>query len=207
MLLRKLYIGSPQLRGLLGHCQVNFSGNCFSGPDTCRSSLPVGGEKPGTISANNFLADVIAQDLSWLPGGLVVTRFPPEPNGYLHLGHVKAIVVNFGLARQFGGRCHLRLDDTNPTAENEAFVESIVDDVRWVGGDWGSHLHFASDYFEQLYIWAELLIQRGLAYVDDSTVAEIRADRGTLTQPGRCSRFRVRSADESLALFRRMRAG
>jgi glutaminyl-tRNA synthetase len=140
-------------------------------------------------------------------GGRVVTRFPPEPNGYLHIGHAKSICLNFGLARDFGGTCHLRFDDTNPTKESVEYVESIMSDVHWLGFDWGPHLYYASDYFEQLYQWAEDLIRKGLAYVDDLTPDQMREYRGTLTEPGRPSPYRDRTVEENLDLFRRMRAG
>jgi len=136
-----------------------------------------------------------------------VTRFPPEPNGYLHIGHAKSICLNFGLARDFGGRCHLRFDDTNPTRENREYIDSIKESVRWLGFDWGENLYHASDYFEQLYQWAELLIGKGVAYVDDLTAEEIREHRGTLTEPGTESPYRNRSVAENLDLFRRMRTG
>jgi glutaminyl-tRNA synthetase len=137
----------------------------------------------------------------------VVTRFPPEPNGYLHIGHAKSIVLNFGVAQEFGGHCNLRFDDTNPAKEEQEYIDAIEGDVRWLGFDWGAHLHHASDYFEQLYAWAEHLIVSGKAYVHDLSADEIRAMRGTLTEPGRESPWRDRPAAESLALFRRMRAG
>jgi len=137
----------------------------------------------------------------------VVTRFPPEPNGYLHIGHAKAICLDFGLAAELGGRCHLRFDDTNPTKESQEYVDAIMRDVRWLGFDWGSHLHYASDYFEQLYEWAVKLVRDGRAYVDDLSADEIRAHRGTLTEPGRESPWRGRSVEENLDLFARMRAG
>jgi glutaminyl-tRNA synthetase len=135
------------------------------------------------------------------------TRFPPEPNGYLHIGHAKSICLNFGLARDYAGVCHMRFDDTNPTREEQEYVDSILDAVRWVGFDWGPHLYYASDYFDFLYQFAEALVQRGLAYVDDLTADEIRAFRGTLTEPGRNSPFRDRPPAENLDLLRRMRAG
>ena len=137
----------------------------------------------------------------------VVTRFPPEPNGYLHIGHAKAICLDFGLALELGGRCHLRFDDTNPTKESQEYVDAITRDVRWLGFDWGRHLYYASDYFEQLYEWAVTLIRAGRAYVDDLSAEEIRAHRGTLTEPGRESPWRGRSVEENLDLFARMRAG
>jgi glutaminyl-tRNA synthetase len=135
------------------------------------------------------------------------TRFPPEPNGYLHIGHAKSICLNFGLARDYGGLCHMRFDDTNPTKEEQEYVDTILDTVQWLGFDWGDNLYYASDYFEDLYRFAELFIEHGLAYVDDLSAAEIRAYRGTLTEPGRPSPFRDRPAQESLDLFHRMRAG
>ena len=137
----------------------------------------------------------------------VHTRFPPEPNGYLHIGHAKSICLNFGVAGEFGGRCHLRFDDTNPTKEEQEYIDAIERDVRWLGFDWGEHLHHASDYFEQLYAWGEDLIRAGKAYVDDQTPEQMRANRGTLTEPGKNSPFRDRAVDENLDLFRRMRAG
>ena len=153
------------------------------------------------------IRDVIRADVAAGRVAAVVTRFPPEPNGYLHIGHAKSICLNFGVAREFGGRCHLRFDDTNPTREEVEYIESIQRDVRWLGFDWGEHLHFASDYFERLYDWAEHLIGAGKAYVDDLSADEIRAHRGTLTEPGRNSPYRDRTAEENLDLFRRMRAG
>ena len=135
------------------------------------------------------------------------TRFPPEPNGYLHIGHAKSICLNFGLARDYGGACHMRFDDTNPAKEEQEYVDAILDSVRWLGFDWGPHLYYASDYFDLLYEFAERFIEHGLAYVDDQTADEIRRARGTLTEPGKNSPYRDRSAAENLALFRRMRAG
>ncbi len=156
----------------------------------------------------NFIRTIIEEDLrTHKYGGRVVTRFPPEPNGYLHIGHAKSICLNFGLAQEYGGRCHLRFDDTNPTKEEEEYVEAIKEDVRWLGYDWGEHLYYASDYFDQLYEWAVQLIRAGKAYVDDLTADEIREFRGTLTEPGRESPYRNRSVEENLDLFERMRAG
>jgi glutaminyl-tRNA synthetase len=155
----------------------------------------------------DFVRDIIATDVAAGRTRQVVTRFPPEPNGYLHIGHAKAICLNFGVAEEFGGRCHLRFDDTNPTKEEQEYIDAIQRDVRWLGFDWGRHLHHASDYFEQLYDWAEHLIRHGHAYVDDSSPAEMRALRGSLTEPGRNSPYRERSPAENLDLFRRMRAG
>jgi len=160
------------------------------------------------VRTPHFVRDIVEEDLRtdrW--AGRVVTRFPPEPNGYLHIGHAKSICLNFGLAAEYGGRCHLRFDDTNPTKESAEYVESIKADVRWLGFDWDGHLYYASDYFEQLYEWAERLIRAGLAYVDDLSAEEIRAYRGTLTEPGRESPCRNRSVEENLDLFRRMRVG
>src|ERR1043166_2237859 len=155
----------------------------------------------------DFIRDIVAADLQSGRRKEVVTRFPPEPNGYLHIGHAKAICLNFGVPEEFGGRCHLRFDDTNPTKEEQEYIDAIERDVRWLGFDWGTHLHYASDYFEQLYDWAEHLIRDGHAFVDDTPPEEMRAMRGTLTEPGRNSPYRERSARENLDLFRRMRAG
>ena len=160
-----------------------------------------------TESGRDFIRDVIQADLSARRYATVVTRFPPEPNGYLHIGHAKSISLNFGVAEEFGGRCHLRFDDTNPTKEEQEYIDAIERDVRWLGFDWGKHLYYASDYFEQLYAWAEYLILHGKAYVDDQSQEEMRATRGTLTEPGQNSPFRDRSTAENIDLFRRMRAG
>jgi glutaminyl-tRNA synthetase len=155
----------------------------------------------------DFIREIIEADLAAKRHTTVVTRFPPEPNGYLHIGHAKSIYLNFGVAQEFGGRCHLRFDDTNPTKEEQEYIDAIEDDVRWLGFDWGTHLYHASDYFEQLYQWAEHLIRTGKAYVDDQSQEEMRLTRGTLTEPGRNSPWRDRSVEENLDLFRRMRAG
>ncbi|RIL07551.1 MAG: glutamine--tRNA ligase [Proteobacteria bacterium] len=157
----------------------------------------------------HFVREMIAADVaSGKHGGRVVLRFPPEPNGYLHIGHgLRPITLNFGLAQEFGGRCNLRFDDTNPVAEEAEFVDAILADVRWLGFDWGEHLYYASDYFDQLYLWAEELIGKGLAYVCDLSSDEIREYQGTLTEPGRPSPYRDRSVAENLDLFRRMKAG
>jgi glutaminyl-tRNA synthetase len=160
-----------------------------------------------TPVSSNFLRSIIEEDLANGRHGTIVTRFPPEPNGYLHIGHAKSICLNFGLARQFGGRCHLRFDDTNPAKEEQEYIESIKESVRWLGFDWGEHLYYASDYFEQLYQWAEYLIQQGRAYVEELTADEIRSYRGTLTEAGKESPYRNRPVAESLDLFRRMRSG
>jgi glutaminyl-tRNA synthetase len=158
---------------------------------------------------SNFIREIVAADrAAGKHGGRVVTRFPPEPNGYLHIGHAKSICLNFGLAQDHpGGICHLRFDDTNPTTEDPEYVDSIQDDVRWLGFDWKDKLFFASDYFEQLYAYAQDLIRKGMAYVDSLTADEMRGYRGTLTEPGKNSPYRDRSVEESLELFRRMREG
>lgn len=173
-------------------------------------------------STSNFLRQIIDADLEQgtyagrqdtaghtLPP--IITRFPPEPNGYLHIGHAKSICVNFGLAKEYGGRCHLRFDDTNPVKEDTEYVDSIIDAVHWLGYSWqngtGEHLYYASDYFEQLYGFAEVLIQRGAAYIDSQSAEQIAANRGDFTRPGTPSPFRDRSVEENLALFRDMRAG
>jgi len=158
-------------------------------------------------AGRDFIRDIVQADLDAKRHAGVVTRFPPEPNGYLHIGHAKSICLNFGIAEEFGGRCHLRFDDTNPTREEQEYIDAIERDVRWLGFSWGQHLYHASDYFEQLYAWAEILIGKGLAYVDDQSPEEMRVSRGTLTEPGKNSPFRDRSVQENLDLFRRMRAG
>ncbi|MDR0964913.1 MAG: glutamine--tRNA ligase/YqeY domain fusion protein [Myxococcales bacterium] len=157
--------------------------------------------------APHFIHEIIDEELASQKVGGVVTRFPPEPNGYLHIGHAKAICVNFETAQKYGGRCHLRFDDTNPSKEEQEFIDSIMSDIRWLGFDWGEHLYFASDYFEQLYGWAIQLIRDGKAYVCDLSADEVRAYRGTLTEPGRESPCRNRSIEENLDLFQRMRVG
>jgi glutaminyl-tRNA synthetase len=163
-------------------------------------------ETPDT-TRTNFIRQIVEADLASGLHDRIVTRFPPEPNGYLHIGHAKSIVLNFGLARDFDGVCHLRFDDTNPHKENVEFVESIKADVHWLGFDWGPHLYFASDYFERLYGFAIELIEKGLAYVCDLSAEETRLYRGTLTEPGRESPYRDRGVEENLDLFARMRAG
>ena len=158
--------------------------------------------------AANFLRNIIdADNASGKHAGRVATRFPPEPNGYLHIGHAKSICLNFGLARDYGGECHMRFDDTNPVKEDTEYVDSILDSVKWLGFDWGSHLYYASDYFEKIYEYSEHLIRNGKAYVDSLSADEIRAHRGTLTEPGKNSPHRERSVDENLGLLSRMRAG
>ncbi|MBO0934307.1 glutamine--tRNA ligase/YqeY domain fusion protein [Fibrella aquatilis] len=163
--------------------------------------------EPSTERSLNFIEQIVEEDISaGLHDGRVLTRFPPEPNGYLHLGHAKSICLNFGLAQRYGGLTNLRFDDTNPVTEDTEYVDSIKDDVRWLGFDWAQEL-YASDYFDQLYAFAEALIEKGLAYVDDSTAAEIAALKGSPTVPGQPSPFRDRSVAENLDLFRQMKAG
>ncbi|MBB5046330.1 glutaminyl-tRNA synthetase [Rhodopseudomonas rhenobacensis] len=158
-------------------------------------------------AGRDFIRDIVQADLDSKKHAQIVTRFPPEPNGYLHIGHAKSIALNFGIAQEFGGRCHLRFDDTNPTKEEQEYIDSIQADVHWLGYDWGTNLYYASDYFERLYGWAETLIEAGHAYVDDQSQEEIRVSRGTLTEPGKNSPFRERSVAENLELFRRMKVG
>ena len=167
-------------------------------------------ENPDNSSTpvSNFLRQIIAEDLRTRKyGARVVTRFPPEPNGYLHIGHAKAICLNFGLAAENGGTCHLRFDDTNPVKEDVEYAEAIMETVRWLGFDWGAHLYHASDYFDRLYEFARHLIKAGLAYVDSSSAEELRRLRGTLTEPGRAGPHRDRSVEQNLDLFRRMKEG
>jgi glutaminyl-tRNA synthetase len=163
---------------------------------------------PVEVRSSNFLRDIIVEDLKTKKFGeaVIQTRFPPEPNGYLHIGHAKAICLDFGLADEFGGKTNLRFDDTNPEKEETEYVESIMEDVRWLGFEWDG-LYYASDYFDQLYEWALKLIKAGKAYVDDLSADEIRDYRGTLTEPGKNSPYRERSVEENLDLFQRMRAG
>jgi glutaminyl-tRNA synthetase len=164
-------------------------------------------EAPAREAGQDFIRDIIRADLEAGRLDSVVTRFPPEPNGYLHIGHAKSICLNFGVAEEFGGHCALRFDDTNPVKEEQEYIDAIMRDVRWLGFDWGTHLRHASDYFEQLYAWAEHLVKAGKAYVDDQSREEMRTNRGTLTEPGKNSPFRERGVEENLDLFRRMRAG
>ncbi|MEO5964967.1 MAG: glutamine--tRNA ligase, partial [Candidatus Limnocylindrales bacterium] len=161
----------------------------------------------GVPERSDFIRDIVAADLREGRVERVVTRFPPEPNGYLHIGHAKSICLNFGIASEFGGTCNLRFDDTNPAKEEQEYIDSIMADVRWLGFDWGDNLYYASDYFEQLYAWAVHLIEHGLAFVDDLSADEIRETRGTLTSAGTNSPFRERPISENLDLFARMRAG
>ena len=161
-----------------------------------------------TPTQSNFIRDIMAADLaSGKHEGRVHTRFPPEPNGYLHVGHAKSITINFGLAGEFGGKCNLRFDDTNPEKEETEYVDSIIEDVKWLGGDFGGRIFYASDYFQQLYDWAVQLINAGKAYVCDLSAEEVRRTRGNFTEPGKDSPYRTRSVEENLALFERMRAG
>ncbi|HPU08008.1 MAG TPA: glutamine--tRNA ligase/YqeY domain fusion protein, partial [Thermogutta sp.] len=172
---------------------------------------PQGSEKTRCCAENaqgtDFIREAIIEDLRTGRYDRVHTRFPPEPNGYLHIGHAKSICLNFGIAQEFGGKCNLRFDDTNPTKEDVEYVEAIKEDIRWLGFDWEDRCYYASDYFEQLYQWAEELIKKGKAYVCDLSPDEVREYRGTLTEPGRESPYRNRSVEENLDLFRRMRAG
>jgi glutaminyl-tRNA synthetase len=165
------------------------------------------GDNGNGEAGRDFIRDIMQADLDAKRHTEIVTRFPPEPNGYLHVGHAKSIALNFGAAQEFGGRCHLRFDDTNPAKEEQEYIDAIKTDVRWLGFDWGENLFHASDYFEQLFQWAEHLIRSGKAYVDDQTHEQIRVNRGTLTEPGKNSPFRDRPVEENLDLFRRMRAG
>ncbi|MEM7430153.1 MAG: glutamate--tRNA ligase family protein, partial [Pseudomonadota bacterium] len=155
----------------------------------------------------HFIRDLIRSDLAEGRSTEVITRFPPEPNGYLHIGHAKSINLNFGMAGEFGGRCNLRFDDTNPVKEEHEYIDAIQEDVRWLAEGWNGEALYASDYFDQLYSWAEHLIENGDAYVDDLTAEEIREYRGTLTEPGKDSPHRNRPVEENLDLFRRMKAG
>jgi len=177
------------------------------GPLIPEQELPMTAEPVAAEVGRDFIRDIVQADLDARRHSQIVTRFPPEPNGYLHIGHAKSIALNFGIAQEFSGRCHLRFDDTNPTKEEQEYIDSIQADVHWLGYDWGTDLFYASDYFERLYQWAEGLIRAGHAYVDDQSQEEIRIKRGTLTEPGRNSPFRDRPVDENLDLFRRMKAG
>ena len=160
-----------------------------------------------TTENRNFIRDIVSGDLDNGRCEQVVTRFPPEPNGYLHIGHAKSIYLNFGIAEDFQGKCHLRFDDTNPSREEQAYIDAIKTDITWLGLGWGEHSYYTSDYFEQLYGWAVHLIQNSKAYVDDLTSDEIREFRGTLKEPGRDSPYRKRTAEENLELFTQMRSG
>src|ERR1700722_15246364 len=164
-------------------------------------------KEPAREAGQDFIRDIVRADLESGRRKSLVTRFPPEPNGYLHIGHAKSICLNFGVAEEFGGHCNLRYDDTNPAKESQEYIDAIEADVRWLGYDWGNNLYYASDYFERLYGGAEDLIRAGKAYVDDQSQDEMRAARGTLTEPGKNSAFRDRAIEENLDLFRRMRAG
>ena len=161
-----------------------------------------------TPRPTNFVRDIVLEDLKTNKyGGRVHTRFPPEPNGYLHIGHAKSICLNFGLAAEFGGQTNLRFDDTNPEKEEQEYVDSIITDARWLGADWGDRMFYASDYFDQLHAWAVQLIKAGKAYVDDLSAEQVRKYRGSLTEPGVESPYRNRSVEENLDLFERMRQG
>ncbi|MFD2189844.1 glutamine--tRNA ligase/YqeY domain fusion protein [Pistricoccus aurantiacus] len=164
-------------------------------------------ESTESTNAPNFIRNQIRGEIESGQADTIVTRFPPEPNGFLHVGHAKSICLNFGLAEQFGGRCHLRFDDTNPAKEEQAYIDAIKDDIHWLGFEWSGKVRFASDYFDQLYAWARHLVEQGKAYVDDLSPEEIREYRGTLTEPGRPSPYRDRSNDENLDLLERMKNG
>src|SRR5262249_43730711 len=176
----------------------------------CKNSGSAMTDEHGTtasVTGVDFIRSIVAEDVaSGKHHGRVATRFPPEPNGYLHIGHAKSICLNFGIAEEYGGICNLRFDDTNPTKEDVEYVDAIKEDVRWLGFRWNAEL-YASDYFEQLYRFGVELIRKGLAFVDSLSADEIRAHRGTLTEPGRDSPYRDRSVAENLDLFARMRAG
>src|SRR5579864_5860540 len=172
------------------------------------SPPPEAGASEAASPRTNFIREIILEDLKTNKyAGRVHTRFPPEPNGYLHIGHAKSICLNFGLAAEFGGKCNLRFDDTNPEKEEQEYVDSIMDTVRWLGFDWEDRLFYASDYFDQLYEWAVQLIKSGKAYVCDLSAEQVRKYRGTLTEPGKDSPYRNRTVDENLNLFERMRKG
>src|SRR5271156_5366111 len=172
------------------------------------STIDAAMSSPSEPRPSNFIRDIVIEDLRTKKYGdaVIQTRFPPEPNGYLHIGHAKSICLNFGLAHEFGGKTNLRFDDTNPEKEEQEYVDSIMKDVRWLGFQWDG-LYYASDYFDQLYDWAVKLIKDGKAYVDDLSAEEIRKYRGTLTEPGKDSPYRNRPVEENLNLFERMRAG
>ena len=164
--------------------------------------------KKSVVKTRNFIHEIVEKDLlEGKNGGRVHTRFPPEPNGYLHIGHAKAICLDFGTAQKFGGKCNLRFDDTNPSKEDQEYVDSIMEDVRWLGFDWEDRLYYASDFFDKLYEFAVKLIKEGKAYVDDQPADVISQQRGTPTKPGVESPFRNRSVDENLSLFERMNNG
>src|ERR1019366_7698540 len=172
------------------------------------SSIKAGANSPSEPRPSNFIRDQIIKDLETKKyDGQVQTRFPPEPNGYLHIGDAKSICLNFGLAAEFGGKTNLRFDDTNPCKEETEYVDSIIENVRWLGFDWEDRLFYASDYFGQLYQWAVQMIKDGKAYVCDLTADELREYRGTPTEPGKESPYRTRSVEENLDLFTRMKAG
>src|ERR1700684_118250 len=164
-------------------------------------------EPVATEAGRDFIRDIVQAAIDARKFSQVVNRYPPEPNGYLHIGHAKSIALNFGIAQEFAGRCHLRFDDTNPTREEQEYIDSIQADVHWLGFDWGKNLFYASDYFDRLYDWAEGLIKQSLAYVDEQSQEQSRLSRGTLTEPGKNSPFRDRPVEENLDLFRRMKAG
>ncbi len=206
---RRLFMNKPKSNAALQQAADSVAGRPTAAQvGAANASSASAGNKEAAAPASNFLRAVMAEDArTGKYGGRVVTRFPPEPNGYLHYGHAKSIVLNFGLAAEYGGTCHLRYDDTNPLKEDVEFEDSIADAVRWLGYDWGGHRYHASDYYGDLYRFAEWFVEQGLAYVDSQSADEVRATRGTLTQPGRDSPYRNRSVAENLDLLRRMRAG
>src|SRR5438477_4870990 len=181
--------------------------SCSAPPSAERQAFAASSVHSNFFMATDFIREIVEEDLHAGRYSTVVTRFPPEPNGYLHIGHAKSICLNFGIANEYGGHCNLRFDDTNPTKEEAEYAEAIKRDVTWLGFDWGEHLYHASDYFEQLYQWGVQLIEAGKAYVDDLTPEQMRETRGTLTEPGLESPYRNRSVEENLDLFRRMRTG
>ncbi|EGH72669.1 glutamate--tRNA ligase family protein, partial [Pseudomonas syringae] len=168
---------------------------------------PAAHSKAGPAVPTNFLRPIVQADLDSGKHSKIVTRFPPEPNGYLHIGHAKSICVNFGLAQEFGGDTHLRFDDTNPAKEDQEYIDAIMSDVKWLGFEWAGEVRYASQYFDQLHDWAVELVKAGKAYVDDLTPEQAREYRGTLTEPGKNSPFRERGVEENLDLFARMKAG
>lgn len=168
---------------------------------------PAAHSKAGPAVPTNFLRPIVQADLDSGKHSKIITRFPPEPNGYLHIGHAKSICVNFGLAKEFGGDTHLRFDDTNPAKEDQEYIDAIMSDVKWLGFEWAGEVRYASQYFDQLHDWAVELIKAGKAYVDDLTPEQAREYRGTLTEPGKNSPFRERSVEDNLDLFARMKAG
>src|SRR5690606_33199986 len=197
-------LGLIQASSSLGYDRRHFL-HCPTTPSWMSPEAPM--NKPETTPPAHFLRQIVQADLQSGKHTRIVTRFPPEPNGYLHIGHAKSICLNFGLAKEFGGVCHLRFDDTNPAKEEQEYIDSIKEDVRWLGFQWDGDVRYASDYFDQLYAWAIELIKAGKAYVCDLSPEQAREYRGNLTEPGKNSPFRDRSVEENLDLFQRMKAG